>query len=80
VKSDERLVDLIERLKTRNDGGLAAWEPRLRGPLKADKDSRGRDLRHTQHEFADRPPGFDLGVGLAQGLRAQRATEQVPET
>jgi hypothetical protein len=27
VKSDERLGDLIERLKMRNGRGLRAWEP-----------------------------------------------------
>jgi hypothetical protein len=35
VKSDETLIELIERLKTRNGRGLTAREPRSRGSLRA---------------------------------------------
>jgi hypothetical protein len=47
VKSGERLVELIERLKTRNGGGLTVREPRLRVSLKTEKYGRhrGQDRR-----------------------------------
>jgi hypothetical protein len=56
VKSGERPIDLIERLKTRNGGGLAAWEPRPRGSLNTEKAGRPSSPRP--------PPSVHRGAWL----------------
>jgi hypothetical protein len=69
VKVDERLVKVVERLKTRNGGAFPAWEPRLHGSLKTEKDGRAAGPRP--------PPSAQRGVRalrVSVSLVAERRT------